>query len=133
MNIMTREEKTSYWMELADYDVVTAEAMYSTKRWLYVGFMCHQVLEKTLKAYWCSSQESDPPYVHNLVRLAENSGILEEMTEEQRLFLDMMMPMNIEARYPSYKSALARELNETVCGQIIERTKNLKQWIENKL
>ena len=28
-------------MELADYDVVTAEAMYSTKRWLYVGFMCH--------------------------------------------------------------------------------------------
>ena len=120
-------------MELADYDVVTAEAMYSTKRWLYVGFMCPQVLEKTLKAYWCSSQESDPPYVHNLVRLAENSGILEEMTEEQRLFLDMMMPMNIEARYPSYKSALARELNETVCGQIIERTKNLKQWIENKL
>lgn len=133
MNIMTREEKISYWMELADYDVVTAEAMYSIKRWLYVGFMCHQVLEKTLKAYWCSSQESDPPYVHNLVRLAENSGILEEMTEEQRLFLDMMMPMNIEARYPSYKSALARELNETVCGQIIERTKNLKQWIENKL
>ena len=133
MNIMTREEKISYWMELADYDVVTAEAMYSTKRWLYVGFMCHQVLETTLQAYWCSSQESDPPYVHNLVRLAENSGILEEMTEEQRLFLDMMMPMNIEARYPSYKSALARELNETVCGQIIERTKNLKQWIENKL
>ncbi len=38
-----------------------------------------------------------------------------------------------EARYHYYKSALARELNETVCGQIIERTKNLKQWIENKL
>ena len=28
MNIMTREEKISYWMELADYDVVTAEARY---------------------------------------------------------------------------------------------------------
>ena len=131
--MMTKEEKVAYWLDIADYDMETAEAMYKTKRWLYVGFMCHQVLEKTLKAYWCSSQESDPPYVHNLVRLAENSGILEEMTEEQRLFLDMMMPMNIEARYPSYKSALARELNETVCGQIIERTKNLKQWIENKL
>ena len=43
-------DKTSYWLEIADYDLETAKAMLETGRYLYVGFMCHQVIEKTLKA-----------------------------------------------------------------------------------
>ena len=45
---MTKEEKTAYWLDLADYDIETAEGLFVVKRWLYVGFMCHQVIEKTL-------------------------------------------------------------------------------------
>ena len=48
---MTRDEQVQYWLDLADYDLDTAEAMHQTGRWLYVAFMCHQVIEKTLKAY----------------------------------------------------------------------------------
>lgn len=44
-------DKINYWIELADYDLKTAKAMLDTKRFLYVGFMCHQVIEKTLKGY----------------------------------------------------------------------------------
>lgn len=33
-------DKVTYWKELADYDVDTAEVMYNGGRWLYVGFMC---------------------------------------------------------------------------------------------
>ena len=44
-------DRISYWKDLATYDIDTAEAMYVTRRWLYVGFMCHQVLEKIIKAY----------------------------------------------------------------------------------
>lgn len=58
---MTREEKIAYWLDLADYDIGTAEGLFSVKRWLYVGFMCHQVIEKTLKAYWCKTQDDNPP------------------------------------------------------------------------
>ena len=65
--------KISYWMDLAKYDMDTAEAMFATKRWLYVGFMCHQVIEKSLKAYWCKTMPDDPPYIHNLVRLINGS------------------------------------------------------------
>ena len=36
--------------------------MHQTGRWLYVAFMCHQVIEKTLKAYWCATRDDDPPY-----------------------------------------------------------------------
>lgn len=130
---MTKEERIQYWKELSDYDLDTANAMYDTKRWLYVGFMCHQVLEKILKAYWCATQEDNPPFIHSLLRLAEGSGLMAQMEETQLLFLDEMMPMNIEARYPSYKLALAQGLNDEICLQMINRTKELQQWIKNRL
>lgn len=130
---MTKEERIQYWKELSDYDLDTANAMYDTKRWLYVGFMCHQVLEKILKAYWCATQEDTPPFIHSLLRLAEGSGLMAQMEETQLLFLDEMMPMNIEARYPSYKLALAQGLNDEICLQMINRAKELQQWIKNRL
>ena len=73
--IMDKEERIDYWRSVADYDLDTAEAMYSTGRWLYVAFMCHQVIEKTLKAYWCATQTEEPPYIHNHKRLAAGSGL----------------------------------------------------------
>ena len=42
-------DKVKYWTELSDYDMETADAMFSTGRWLYVGYMCHQVIEKYSK------------------------------------------------------------------------------------
>ena len=53
-------DKVAYWLDIANYDLDTAEAMYRTGRWLYVAFMCHQVIEKTLKAYWCNTQTEEP-------------------------------------------------------------------------
>lgn len=34
-------DKVRYWVELSDYDLDTAQAMLETRRYLYVGFMCH--------------------------------------------------------------------------------------------
>ena len=39
-------EKVEYWFESANYDLETAKVMLDGKRYLYVGFMCHQVIEK---------------------------------------------------------------------------------------
>jgi len=44
-----------------------------------------------------------PPYTHRLIRLAEESGIYKKMNDEQKDFIDIIMPLNIEARYPTYK------------------------------
>lgn len=44
------DKKIKYWIELAEYDIQTAKAMLETKRFLYVGFMCQQTIEKSLKA-----------------------------------------------------------------------------------
>ena len=37
--------------EMSDYDLETVNAMLLTGRYLYVGSMCHQTIEKILKAY----------------------------------------------------------------------------------
>ncbi len=55
------------------------------------------------------------------------------MTEEQLDFIDMMMPLNIEARYPSYKEELIKTLTSERCSSIIEETKNIFAWIKSKL
>jgi HEPN domain-containing protein len=73
--MMTKEEKVAYWLDIADYDIETAEAMYKTKRWLYVAFMCHQTIEKTLKAYWSFVRDDMPPKTHNHMRLADECGL----------------------------------------------------------
>ena len=126
-------DKVKYWLERADYDFATAEDLMKSKRWLYVAFMCHQTLEKTIKAYYTQHMPDDPPYIHNLTRLAEKAELHNLMTEEQKAFLDAITPMNIEARYPDYKSLLASSLNETVCKQLMNQTKQMQQWIKSKL
>ncbi len=46
------DDKVNYWKDLSNYDLETAEAMLQSKRFLYVGFMCHQTIEKIFKAYY---------------------------------------------------------------------------------
>jgi len=67
-------DKVKYWSDLSDYDLETAEAMFQTKRWLYVGFMCHQTIEKIFKAFWCSKKEEQSPMSHNLINIAQSCG-----------------------------------------------------------
>lgn len=127
-------DKVKYWLDLADYDYATAGDLLKAKRWIYVAFMCHQSIEKAIKAYHTQKlPEEAPPYIHNLTRLAQKSGLYDLMDEEQRMFLDTMTPMNIEARYPEYKSLLASSLNEKVCEEMLANTNTLLSWIKNKL
>ncbi len=45
-------KRIEYWVDLSDYDLETANAMLKSKRYLYVGFMCHLTIEKIFKAYF---------------------------------------------------------------------------------
>lgn len=125
-------DKVAYWYDTANYDIDTAEAMYKTERWLYVAFMCHQAIEKTLKGYWCATQTTDPPYTHNHMRLAEGCNLLEEMSDEQTDLLFSIANYNIEARYPEDKEALFRTLTPQNCRNLIDETKQLIEWIKEK-
>lgn len=126
-------DKVTYWIEMSDYDFDTAKAMLETKRYLYVAFMCHQTIEKILKAYWSKVLEEPPLKIHSLSRLAEKNGLDIDMSEEQTDFIDELEPLNIEARYPSYKERLMKSLTSDRCKELIEQTDKLRTWIKSKL
>lgn len=55
------------------------------------------------------------------------------MSEEQLDFIDELEPLNIEARYPSYKERLMKSLTEDRCKELIRQTNELRTWIKSKL
>ena len=122
-----------YWVDLAEYDLATAKAMLDTKRYLYVGFMCHQCIEKALKGFCVFQGLSNPPYTHNLMTLAEKSGLIIELNDDQLDFLDFIQPLNIEARYPETKQKLLEVLTEERCMEIYTKTEEFFTWVKKKL
>jgi HEPN domain-containing protein len=130
---MTTDEKVTYWIELSEYDLETAVVMLNTGRYLYVGFMCHQVIEKIFKALYSKLREDTPPFSHKLVYLATEGNFYDKFSEEQKGFIDQMEPLNIRTRYPDYKKELAKQLNKEKCLEILEKTKSLQLWMKEQL
>lgn len=124
-------DKVKYWVNIAEYDFETAEAMLKTERFLYVGFMCHQTIEKLLKAAIEKQQVSNiPPKIHNLLRLANTANL--KLPDKYVKLISYLNPLNIEARYPSYKNNLTKVLTKEKCNELLEQTREMKLWIEKE-
>lgn len=126
-------DQTDYWKEISDYDIDTAEAMLKSKRYLYVGFMSHQAIEKILKACFVEKHGDTAPFSHSLSYIAKEAHIYEHFSEEQKKFIDMLEPMNIECRYPTHKEQLLKSLTEEKCKEILDKSKELQIWIKQRL
>lgn len=127
------DNKIKYWVDLAEYDLETAKVMLESRRFLYVGFMAHQSIEKILKAYFVKVQGKTPPFTHNLSSLVSRAELKKLISEKQLELIDILDPLNIEARYPTHKEQLLRSLSEERCRDILEETKELLTWIKSKL
>jgi len=55
------------------------------------------------------------------------------MSEDQMDFLNILGPLNIEARYPTDKERITKSLNKDRCTTITERTMEMMEWIKSKL
>jgi len=123
---------TQQWLERADYDLETAKSLLSSQRYLYVAFLCQQTLEKTLKAY-LSFQGSTPPFVHNLPRLAEAAGLLQEIKIEHQQLLADLNPYYIKARYGEYKDSLSKVCKEEQAKDFLQKTEGFVLWLKQKI
>ncbi len=127
------KERIEYWLDIAKYDLDTAKAMLESKRYLYLGFMCHQVVEKSVKAYYWYVNNSEPPYIHNLLTLSKISGLVNLLDEGKKELINELIPLNIQARYPEDKLALLKSLNYNKSRSLLKRTKEFYEWIEKLL
>ena len=125
-------EKTKYWLDLAKEDIPVAQSLLGSGHLLYAGFITHLAVEKALKAR-IESGGKTPPKIHNLNSLADMGGVLGSMTEEQTGLLDLLNPLQIEARYPAHKKQIADMLTAEVCADMIKRAKEMIEWIGQQL
>ncbi len=126
---MNKSEKIAYWLEIAEYDLKTAKVMLEGRRYVYVGFMCHQTVEKILKAYFTKIKNEPPPFTHNLLFLSELCGLIDLMDEEKINFINILQPLNIEARYPAYKESIMQKVKKTEAINILNQTGIFFKWI----
>lgn len=95
--------------------------MLESGRYLYVGFMCHQVIEKMLKAHHVRVKGGIPPYTHNLELLATESSLIGDLAEDHLRHMRQLEPLNIECRYPADRDLLAKALTSDKCQSLCSR------------
>ena len=127
------EKTIQYWIEIAEYDLQVAKALFDKGHYLYVGFMCHQAIEKMLKSMYVKHTSTIPPYIHKLDKLIERAGLKTSITEEHNDFIDELTPLNIQARYPAYRETIYNLIDKEKAAHIIEKTEELLQWLKARI
>lgn len=89
----------NYWLNIAIYDLETAKAMLKSKRYLYMGFMRNQSIEKILKSIYSEKFNKLPTRIHNLSRLLKLVELRNNIPEDLIEILNELNPLNIAARY----------------------------------
>ena len=72
-------------------------------------------------------------FTHNLLKLADVSGLNDMLNNEQKSHIDLLMPLNIEARYPDEKREILKKLDTGKSKAIYKDTEELVKWIQQSM
>ena len=126
------DQMTQKWLDRVRYDLDTATAMLQARRYIYVIFMCQQAVEKCLKAL-ISYQQKEVYPIHNLRRLAEVAGIIEDLDEPILLKLDFLSRYYLDSRYKEDIRELARGITESLSQEFVRFAEEMIQWLCQKM
>lgn len=133
MGKMTKLDKINHWLKLAIEDLDFAHYSFKGKYFLNTVLFCHLTIEKAIKAAYVEVNEIAPPFIHHLIKLSKKAEIYDDLTKKQIKFLKELNPMNVKARYPEEKDKIVQKLNKQVCEEILFETKEMLEWIQNRL
>ncbi len=122
----------AHWVERSKYDLDTAKAMLDASRYLYVGYMCQQSIEKLMKAMIAQQNKENLP-IHNLNRLSEVAEIKNLLSVDQNNFLAELTPFCIEARYGDFKEDLSEIIDREKANALYQQTQEFFQWLYQKI
>ena len=123
-----RDKIIKYWIESSDDDFETMIVMFNTRRFSWSMFIGHLMIEKLLKALFVKTNNEYPPFIHNLLRLAEKCNL--DLNEEQRIFFATVTAFNINARYDDYKMSFQKTCTPEFSSTWIEKLKTNRSWIK---
>lgn len=125
---MKVDKQIEYWLNGAREDIETAEILISKGKILHGLFFCHLTVEKTLKAIYVKNLKEVPPKTHNLIFLIDKLSL--EVIDSYIEFLGILMKYQLEGRYPDYNPTIP---SEEKANEYLNKTKEIKKWIEQQL
>lgn len=125
---LNRDKLIEYWIAGSDDDYETMIAMYDSKRFSWSLFIGHLMIEKLLKAYYVKVKSDYPPFIHNLLRLAEKAEL--NLTDDKKEQLVTITAFNINARYDDYKMSFKKQCTPEFADKWIDKLKELRPWIK---
>jgi len=123
-----KDKLIAFWIEGSDDDYDTMIAMYDSERYSWTLFIGHLMIEKLLKAFFIKEKNQHPPYIHNLLRLAEKSGL--QLTNTVKEELVTITAFNINARYDDYKMSFQKRCTPDYTKEWLIKLKELRSWIK---
>lgn len=129
---MTQDEHIQYWLTSAQHDLESADSIFTTGKYDWCLFVGNLALEKMLKALFVAKNNNAlPPKIHNLVRLAELSGLT--LTTEQKFTLDKINDFNLQTRYPDYKLEFYKQADKSFATEYLNKIKEFYTWFNSQL
>jgi len=125
---LDKNKLIKYWSDSSDDDYDTMIAMFESKKFNWALFVGHLMIEKLLKALYVKVNNNYPPFIHNLLRLAEKCDL--KLNEDQKLFLVTVTAFNINARYDDCKMSFQQKCTPEYTAIWIENLKINRQWIK---
>jgi len=105
--------------------------LFKAKDYAWSLFIGHLVMEKLLKAYYIKIIDENYPMIHNLLRLAEKSGL--SLTDEQQTFFATMTSFNINTRYDDYKKNFTKLCTKEYTEKWLNQIKENRLWMKRLL
>ncbi len=128
---MKTDEHIQYWIDSSEDDFEAMINLSEKKNNTWALFIGHLVLEKLIKAWYVKVNSKTPPFIHDLVRLAEKGSLA--LNDEQKDILDTISTFNIRGRYDDYKREFHKKCSNTFTKTWIDHIKRLREWIKIRL
>jgi len=128
---MTKAQIIQFWLDSSDKDFQTMLHLYDSGDYIWSLFIGHLVVEKLLKAYYVSKKDENYPYSHNLLRIAENAGMV--LDDDQQTDFSTITGFNLNARYDDYKQSFSLICTPEFTAVWIEKIKSQRLWIKEQL
>ncbi len=122
------DKETKNWIDMADYDIVTAKQMLKTGRYVYVIFMCHLAIEKSLKAIVYEETNKLPPKTHDLIYLLSIGNI--KLAGDLLDFIGIINNAAIVTRYPEDLSKLVSNYPKEIAKRYLDKTLEVVKCIK---
>jgi HEPN domain-containing protein len=124
---LNKDQLMNYWIDGSEDDFETMTVMFDSKRYSWSLFIGHLMIEKLLKAYFVKVKSDYPPFIHNLLRLAEKADL--ELPEDKREQLVTITAFNINTRYDDYKMSFRKQCTPAFTSEWIDKLKELRLWM----